>query len=63
MLLPLNLDNLSPGGKYSNADMQKANMGVEYYQGFKLALDSLTANGYNYRLQLFDAKDQPAASA
>ena len=60
MLLPLNLDNLNPGGKYSKADMQKANMGIEYYQGFKLALDSLTANGYNYRLQLFDAKDQPA---
>ncbi|WCT13609.1 hypothetical protein [Mucilaginibacter jinjuensis] len=60
MLLPLNLDNLNPGGKYSKADMQKANMGVEYYQGFKLALDSLTANGYNYRLQLFDSKDIPA---
>jgi hypothetical protein len=60
MLLPLNLDNLNVGGKYSKADMQKANMAVEYYQGFKLALDSLTANGYNYRLQLIDSKDQPA---
>ncbi|OKS85042.1 hypothetical protein RG47T_0480 [Mucilaginibacter polytrichastri] len=60
MLLPFNLDNLNVGGKYSKADMQKANMAVEYYQGFKLALDSLTANGYNYRLQLFDAKDKPA---
>lgn len=60
MLLPLNLDNVNPGGKYSKADMQKANMGIEYYQGFKLALDSLTANGYNYRLQLFDSKDVPA---
>jgi hypothetical protein len=60
MLLPFNLDNLNVGGRYSKADMQKANMAVEYYQGFKLALDSLTANGYNYRLQLIDSKDQPA---
>lgn len=60
MLLPLNLDNVNPGGKYNKADMQKANMGIDYYQGFKLALDSLTANGYNYRLQLFDSKDVPA---
>ncbi|NCD70921.1 ABC transporter substrate-binding protein [Mucilaginibacter sp. R11] len=60
MLLPFNLDNLNQGGKYSKADLQKANMAVEYYQGFKLALDSLTSNGYNYRLQLLDSKDQPA---
>ena len=57
MIMPFNLDEVSTG--YRSADLKKANMAVEYYQGFKLALDSLTANGYNYRLQLFDGKDNP----
>ncbi|WDF54525.1 ABC transporter substrate-binding protein [Mucilaginibacter sp. KACC 22063] len=58
MLLPLKLEELSGG--YSAADLKQANMGIDYYQGFKLALDSLTAEGYNFRLQLFDSKDQAA---
>lgn len=60
MLLPFNLDNLEQGKRYSSADQKKAGMALDYYQGFKLALDSLTAEGYNYRLQLFDSKDQPS---
>ncbi|MCJ8210298.1 ABC transporter substrate-binding protein [Mucilaginibacter sp. RS28] len=60
MLLPFNLQNLDAGKSYKKADLQSANMAVDYYQGFKLALDSLTAQGYNYRLQVFDSKDLPA---
>jgi hypothetical protein len=60
MVLPLGLDHLKPGAKYSSAGLTKANMSVEYYQGFKLALDSLTAGGANFKLRLYDSKDEAA---
>jgi ABC-type branched-subunit amino acid transport system substrate-binding protein len=60
LILPLGLDQLTPGLKYSAANLKKANMGVEFYQGFKLALDSLTATGANYKLQIYDSKDDAA---
>ncbi len=58
LILPFNLDYLKTG--YSSNSLKEANIAVEYYQGFKLALDSLTASGYNYKLQVYDSKDQPA---
>jgi hypothetical protein len=57
MLLPFNLDNLK--GQFTASSLSNANLSLDYYQGFKLALDSLTAKGYNYKLQVFDTKDQP----
>ncbi len=60
MLLPFNLDNLNVGAQYTPGTLSRANLSLEYYQGFKLALDSLTSLGYNYKLQVFDTKDQPA---
>ncbi|TSD65963.1 amino acid ABC transporter substrate-binding protein [Inquilinus sp. KBS0705] len=60
LILPLGLDHLIPGLKYSAAGLKKANMSVEFYQGFKLALDSLAANGANYKLQVYDSKDDAA---
>ncbi len=56
MLLPFNLDNLSTG--YTSGTLSNANLSLDYYQGFKLALDSLTSQGYNYKLQVFDTKEQ-----
>ncbi len=60
MILPLGLDHLRPGAKYTSPGLNKANMSVEYYQGFKLALDSLTADGANFKLRLYDSKDEAA---
>lgn len=60
LVLPLGLPKAAAGQKYSAADLKKANMSVEYYQGFKLALDSLTGTGANYKLQIFDTKDDAA---
>ncbi|MBD1392406.1 ABC transporter substrate-binding protein [Mucilaginibacter glaciei] len=60
LILPLDLAKSAAGHKYSAADLKKANMSVEYYQGFKLALDSLTGSGANYKLQIFDSKDYAA---
>ncbi|HWD87841.1 MAG TPA: ABC transporter substrate-binding protein [Mucilaginibacter sp.] len=60
MLLPFDLDNLNPGNQYNASSLTSANLSLDYYQGFKLALDSLTAKGYNFKLQVFDTKDQTA---
>jgi ABC-type branched-subunit amino acid transport system substrate-binding protein len=58
MILPFGLEHLNPAQRYSPAGLSKANMSVEYYQGFKLALDSLTADGSNFKLQVFDSQDE-----
>ncbi|WP_183556901.1 ABC transporter substrate-binding protein [Mucilaginibacter sp. SP1R1] len=61
MILPLGLDHVRPRS-YTSAGLTKANMSVEYYQGFKLALDSLAAAGDNFKLQLYDSKDDASAA-
>ena len=58
MLLPFELDNLAPGAQYTSTSITHADLSLDYYQGFKLALDSLAGKGYNFKLQLFDTKDQ-----
>lgn len=63
MLLPFTLDDLNAGAQYTPATLSRANLSLDYYQGFKLALDSLTVKGYNYKLQVYDTKDAPAASS
>jgi hypothetical protein len=62
MLLPFSLDNLNPGMQYTPGTLSNANLSLDYYQGFKLALDSLTSQGYNYKLQVFDTKEQTLES-
>src|SRR5665213_2215916 len=41
LLLPFGLDHLAPASSYTYVSLKKANIAVDYYQGFKLALDSL----------------------
>ncbi|OOQ60156.1 hypothetical protein BC343_26920 [Mucilaginibacter pedocola] len=60
LILPLSLDKLAPGQSYSRTDLTQANMAVEYYQGFKLALDSVAGQGANFKLQVYDSKDDAA---
>jgi ABC-type branched-subunit amino acid transport system substrate-binding protein len=62
LILPLGLDHAAAGQKYTSAGLKKANMAVEYYQGFKLALDSMTQTGANFKLQVYDSKDDAAQS-
>lgn len=63
MLLPFSLDNLNAGRQFTPGTLSRANLSLDFYQGFKLALDSLTADGYNYKLQVFDTKDSPAEAS
>jgi hypothetical protein len=60
LLLPFDLDRLKPGSSYSSASLREADIALDYYRGFKLALDSLTARGYNYKLLVYDTKGDKA---
>jgi ABC-type branched-subunit amino acid transport system substrate-binding protein len=57
LLLPFGLDHIGPGQSYTDISLKKARIAADYYRGFDLALDSLTYYGYNYKLQLFDTRD------
>src|SRR5271165_6467555 len=54
LLLPFGLDHLQANSTYSNGSLKEAEIAVDYYQGFKLALDSLAGQGYSFKLQVFD---------
>jgi hypothetical protein len=56
LMLPFGLDHLRPGSAYTPESLKEADIALGYYRGFKLALDSLTAKGYNYKLLVFDTK-------
>jgi len=57
LLLPFELNtlNLKTSRK---SDLSKADLAIDFYQGFKLALDSLSSGGHNYNLQVFDTRNQ-----
>jgi ABC-type branched-subunit amino acid transport system substrate-binding protein len=57
LLLPFHLDQLDLSKGTTRANIANANVAMEYYQGFKLALDSLTFTGANFKLQVFDTKE------
>ncbi|QXV67204.1 amino acid ABC transporter substrate-binding protein [Mucilaginibacter sp. 21P] len=60
LILPLGLNYAAAGQSYTAVKLRSANMSVEYYQGFKLALDSAASEGANFKLQVFDTKDDMA---
>ncbi|MDF2432205.1 MAG: hypothetical protein JWP44_1836 [Mucilaginibacter sp.] len=60
LLLPFELQHLAPGASYSSVSLKEADIALGYYRGFKLALDSLTGQGYNFKLQIFDSGDEKA---
>ena len=60
LLLPFGLDHIGPGLGYTDVSLRKARIAADYYRGFKLALDSLTFYGYNYKLQVYDSRDDAA---
>jgi hypothetical protein len=60
LLLPFDLDHLAPGASYTAGSLKEADLSLGFYRGFKLALDSLTALGYNFKLSVYDSRDQKA---
>lgn len=57
LLLPFELNsiNLKTAGR---KDLAKADLAIDFYQGFKLALDSLISNADHFNLQVFDTQSQ-----
>jgi ABC-type branched-subunit amino acid transport system substrate-binding protein len=59
LVLPFDLSNIN----YRTAtlkDINKAEIAIDFYQGFKMAIDSVANNmGGNFKLQVYDSKDDP----
>jgi len=60
LLLPFGTNHLAPGASYTPISIKEADIAIAYYQGFKLALDSLSGQGYNYKLQVYDTRSDKA---
>ena len=56
IILPFQLDKINLAATATRDNLSQSDLAVDYYQGFKLALDSLTTKGYNFKLQVFDSK-------
>ncbi|MEO6521472.1 MAG: ABC transporter substrate-binding protein [Mucilaginibacter sp.] len=56
LILPFELDKLDLSSAATRGNLSQADLAVDYYQGFKLALDSLTGKGYNFKLQVYDSR-------
>jgi hypothetical protein len=59
LLLPFELNTINLKTS-TPREIDKADLAIDFYQGFKLALDSISRNGHNYKLQVVDTQDQEA---
>lgn len=58
LLLPFDLDHVDLSSNTSTKNLLKTNIAVDFYEGFKLALDSLSGSGQSYKLSVFDTRDE-----
>lgn len=56
LLLPFELNQINPASA-SPKEISKAGLAIDFYQGFKLALDSIAADGGTFKLNVFDSQD------
>lgn len=56
LLLPFHLDKVNPRSAELK-EIRKAELAIDFFQGVKLALDSLSREGYNFKLQVFDSQE------
>src|SRR5688500_8159574 len=56
LLIPFRLNeiNLKTATK---ADVEKSAMAIDFYQGFKIGVDSAAAMGLNFKLNVYDTRD------
>lgn len=59
LLVPFKLNELNLKTA-TKADVEKFAMPIDFYQGFKLGLDSAAASGLNFKLSVFDTQDNNA---
>ena len=56
LILPFNFHQVDVETANTQDAFKNSNLAIDYYRGFKLALDSLTKNGYNIECRVFDTK-------
>jgi ABC-type branched-subunit amino acid transport system substrate-binding protein len=62
LVLPFGLDNID-SKTASSKEISKISMSLDFYQGFKMALDSVAfLYGANFKLQVYDSSDDPGKS-
>lgn len=59
LLLPFELNSINLKTAVAK-DIDRAELGIDFYQGVKLALDSISDNRHNYKLHVFDTQNQEA---
>ncbi|TCD07108.1 amino acid ABC transporter substrate-binding protein [Pedobacter frigidisoli] len=59
LLVPFKLDELNLKTA-TKSDIEKYAMPIDFYQGFKLGLDSAASSGLNFKLNVFDTQDDNA---
>lgn len=61
LLLPFELDKIK--SEPTRADVKHAEVPLDFYQGFKVALDNLVQEGYNFKLTILDTRDNTSQNA
>ena len=56
LLIPFKLNQLNLKTA-TKAQVERADMAIDFYQGVKLGIDSAAAQGLNFKLNVFDTKD------
>jgi hypothetical protein len=56
LVLPFQLDKLNPKS-IQQKDITRSAMALDFYQGFKMALDSLAEKGHNFKVEVLDNRD------
>lgn len=55
LLLPLQLNKIV--GEPSRADVKRTEVPLDFYQGFKIAMENLTERGHSFKLTVLDSRD------
>jgi ABC-type branched-subunit amino acid transport system substrate-binding protein len=56
LLVPFLLNEIKPATA-TKADVEKAAIAIDFYQGFKLGIDSAAVYGQNFKLKVYDTQD------
>jgi len=56
LLIPFNL-NAAKIKAATKAEVEKSAMAIDFYQGFKMGIDSASASGLNFRVKVLDTRD------
>ncbi|MEJ5962746.1 ABC transporter substrate-binding protein [Pedobacter immunditicola] len=56
LLIPFNLDDFKTKA-LNKAEVEKHALAIDFYQGFKLGIDSAAAAGLNFKLNVYDTED------